>query len=89
MAGTPEPAARVASCESITRPAAATRAGITCPVCRGVRLQVYRTRHPAPGLCVRYRSCPDCKLRLRTRERIEVIISPGAKPVISGTEHED
>jgi transcriptional regulator NrdR family protein len=46
--------------------------GIYCPSCRGVRLEVYATRHPAPGLTVRYRECSACNTRLVTEERVSV-----------------
>ena len=43
--------------------------GFACPQCRGVRLFVYRTRRPCPGLVVRYRKCTACGHRIVTDER--------------------
>lgn len=44
--------------------------GFSCPSCAGVRLCVYRTRRPCPGLVVRYRECSACGLRVVTEERV-------------------
>jgi hypothetical protein len=50
--------------------------GHVCPTCR-IRLRVYKTREPAPGLVVRRRECPRCGFRICTSERLSKVIRPG------------
>lgn len=42
--------------------------GLFCPQCQGHRLTVLYTKHPCPGVKIRYRRCAVCCCRMTTRE---------------------
>lgn len=52
--------------------------GIYCPSCRGVRLAVYCTKRPCPGIRIRYRRCSACNTRVKTKEVVIAFVP--AKP---------
>lgn len=52
--------------------------GIHCPKCKAAGTLVVATRHPCPGLTVRYRHCPACDGRFATKEVIDPARSPAA-----------
>lgn len=57
---------------------------MVCPNCKKEGdCRVENTRH-ACGLIVRYRRCPDCRRRFRTREIIDRGQVGGRAPVFAG-----
>jgi len=51
------------ACERETVLAIAETPGVCCRKCGDVRLEVYQTRHPSPGVTARVKRCRHCRKR--------------------------